>query len=169
MWFSISVKSTLIVSPNVCVLWWGGVSCPMSGVKHWSTDWLINWFIHFSDFFDIEGDVALDRNPRLGYHTLLLRLIPGVLQSACHHGQFHTLPSPIHNRVALLNSYTNAYVPSREAVIPFLWLSLVWPDQGANSWPTAWGEDTLTKKPSRCGIGQKTTAINRDCRNMTSC
>ena len=42
--------------------------------------------------FDIEGHVALDRNPGPGYNVLLLRLNQGDLQSACPHRQFHTLP-----------------------------------------------------------------------------
>ena len=52
---------------------------------------------------------VLDRNPGPGYNTLLLRLIPGDLLSACHHRQFHTLPG-------LPNSYPNACVQCREAV-----------------------------------------------------
>ena len=35
--------------------------------------------------FGSEGHVALDRNPGPGYNTLLLRLIPGDLLSACPH------------------------------------------------------------------------------------
>ena len=49
-------------------------------------------FIHCSDFLGSEGYVALDRNPGPGYDTLLLRLIPGDILSACPHRQFHTLP-----------------------------------------------------------------------------
>ena len=35
--------------------------------------------------------VALDRNPGQGYNTLLLRLVPGDLLSACPHIRFHTV------------------------------------------------------------------------------
>ena len=48
--------------------------------------------IHYSSFFGSEGHVALDRNPGPGYDTMLLRMIPGDLFSACPHRQFHTLP-----------------------------------------------------------------------------
>ena len=47
--------------------------------------------IHYSAFFGIEGHVALDRNPGPGHNTLLMRLIPGDLLSACPHRQFHSL------------------------------------------------------------------------------
>ena len=40
----------------------------------------------------MEGHVALDRKPGPGYNTLLLRLIPGDLLSACPHRQSLTLP-----------------------------------------------------------------------------
>ena len=51
-------------------------------------DLLINPLVLFSV---LEGHVALDRNQGLGCDTLLLRLIPGDLLSACPHRQFHTL------------------------------------------------------------------------------
>ena len=44
--------------------------------------------IHYRVFLGCE---ALDRNLGAGYNTLLLRLIPGDLLSACPHRQFHTL------------------------------------------------------------------------------
>ena len=59
-------------------------------------------------FFGSEGHVALDRNPGTGYHTLLLRMIPGDLLSACPHRQFHTLPSLLDSWAALPNSYPSA-------------------------------------------------------------
>ena len=50
------------------------------------------FFFHLNDFdysirvfFGIKRRVELDRNPEPGYHTLLLRLIPGDLLSACPH------------------------------------------------------------------------------------
>ena len=52
------------------------------------TDWLIN---PLKCFFGIKGYVALDRNQGLGYNTLLLRLIPRYLLSACPHRQFHSI------------------------------------------------------------------------------
>ena len=48
--------------------------------------------IHYQCIFGSEGHVALDRNPGLGYNTLLLRMIPGDLLSAFPHRQFYTLP-----------------------------------------------------------------------------
>ena len=60
-------------------------------------------FIHYSAF-----SAALDRNPGPGYDTLLLRMIPGDLLSACPHRQFHTLPVLLDSRAALPNSYPNA-------------------------------------------------------------
>ena len=78
-------------------------------------------------FMGTKGHVALDRNPWPGYNTLLLRLIPGDLYRACPHRQFHTLPSLLHSRAALSNSYPNACLPSREAVCNlFLQWFLVW-------------------------------------------
>ena len=41
-------------------------------------------------FFGIRGRVALDGNPGMGHNTLLLRLIPGDLQSAWPHRYFYT-------------------------------------------------------------------------------
>ena len=60
------------------------------------------WFglIHYSAFSAA--------NPGPGYDTLLLRLIPGDLLSACPHRQFHTLPGLLESRAALPNSYLNA-------------------------------------------------------------
>ena len=68
-------------------------------------------------FFGIEDHVALDRNPGLGYNTLLLRLIPGDLFRACPHRQLHTLCSLFDSRATLSNSYPNACMPSREAIL----------------------------------------------------
>ena len=58
--------------------------------------------------FSIKGHVALDRNPGPGYNTVLLRLIPGDLLSACRHRQLHTLPGLLDSWAALSNSYPNA-------------------------------------------------------------
>ena len=55
-----------------------------------------------------KGHVALDRNPGMGYDTLLLRMIPGDLLSAFPHRQFHTLPGLLDSWVALPNSNPNA-------------------------------------------------------------
>ena len=63
------------------------------------------WFNPLQCFFGSEGHVALDRNPGPGYDTLLLRLIPGDILSACPHRQFHTLPDLLDSRAALSNSY----------------------------------------------------------------
>ena len=59
-------------------------------------------------FFSSEGHVALDKNPGPGYNTLLLRLIPGYISSACPHTQFHTLPYFLDSRAVLPNLYHNA-------------------------------------------------------------
>ena len=66
--------------------------------------------IHYSAF-SAAKHVALDRNPGLGYDTLLLRIIPGDLLSAFPHRQFHTLPGLLDSRAALPNSNPNACVP----------------------------------------------------------
>ena len=58
-------------------------------------------------FFSSEGHVALDRNPG-GNNTILLRLIPGDLLSACSHRQFHTLLDLLDSWAALPNSNPNA-------------------------------------------------------------
>ena len=57
-------------------------------------------------FFGSEDHVALDRNPGPGYDTLLLRMIPGDLLSACPHR--HTLHGLLDSRAALSDSYPNA-------------------------------------------------------------
>ena len=59
-------------------------------------------------FFGSEGHVALDRNPGMGYDTLLLRMIPGDPLSAFPHRRFHTLPGLLDSWAALPNSYPNA-------------------------------------------------------------
>ena len=66
------------------------------------------WFNPLLCFFGSEGHVALDRDPGPGYDTILLRLIPGDLFSACPHRQFHTLPGLLDSRAALPNSNPNA-------------------------------------------------------------
>ena len=58
--------------------------------------------------FRQQGHVAIDRNPGPGYNTLLLRMIPGDILSACPHRQFYTLPGLLDNRAALPNSNPNA-------------------------------------------------------------
>ena len=50
------------------------------------------WFNPLEFFFGSEGHVALDINPGPVYDTLLLKMIPRDLLSACPHRQFHTLP-----------------------------------------------------------------------------
>ena len=67
--------------------------------------------------FSSEGHVALDRNQGPGYNTLLLRLIPGDLLSACPHRQFRTLPGLLDSLAALSNSYPNAWVQCKEALM----------------------------------------------------
>ena len=79
-------------------------------------DWLIDWIIHYSAFFDIKGHVALDRNPGPGYDTLLWGLIQGHLLSACPHRQSHTLLGLLDSQAVLPNSYPFTCMPSREAV-----------------------------------------------------
>ena len=64
----------------------------------------------------MEGHVTLDRNPGPGYNTLLLRLIPGNILSACPHRQFHTLPGLLDSRATLSNSSPKVYTSSRKAV-----------------------------------------------------
>ena len=87
--------------------------------------------------FSIKGHVALQRDPEPGYNTLLLRLIPGYLYSACSYRQ---LPGLLHNQIALPNSYPNTCMPFYDG----LWYDL----PGAS---TAWEADMLTTKPSRRG------------------
>ena len=76
------------------------------------TGWFgLIWFHPLWCFFGSEGHVALDRNPGPGYDTLLLRMIPGDLLSACPHRQFHTLPGLLDSRAALPYSNPKACVP----------------------------------------------------------
>ena len=111
-------------------------------------DWLINTLYCF---FGSEGHVALDRNPGAGYDTLLARLIPGHLLSACPHRQFHTLPGFLDSWAALPNSYPNALRAGRQFV-SFVWRSLVRPSRDANPRPTVWKADMITTKPTRHGL-----------------
>ena len=90
-------------------------------VKQKSDYMIIDWLINpFECFFGREGHVALDRNPGLGYNTLLLHLIPGDVLSACPHGQFHTYPVLLDNRAVLSNSYPNACVPIQGGSLYYL-------------------------------------------------
>ena len=92
------------------ILGWGNCPPPPLPPPPCSITW---WLIinPLSCFFGSEGHVALDRNPGSGYNTLLLRMIPGDLLSACPHRQFHTLPGILDSRAALSNPYPNACVP----------------------------------------------------------
>ena len=79
-----------------------------------SIDYTIDLHVLFNPllcFFGSEGHVALDRNPGLGYDTLLLRMIPGDLLSAFPHRQFHTLPGLLDSWAELPNSNPNACMP----------------------------------------------------------
>ena len=88
--------------------------------------------------------LAEDRNPVLGYNTLLFRLIPGYLYSAWCHGflqvRLHCRFLPLCLRTKQGGSFYHFY--------DGLWYDT---GQGANQWPTAWEADTLTTKPSWCG------------------
>ena len=79
----------------------------------YSYDWFIN---PLECFFGSEGHVALKGNPGPEYDTLLLRMIPGNILSACPHRQFHTLLGLLDIRAELSNSYLNACEQCREAV-----------------------------------------------------
>ena len=71
--------------------------------------------------FGSEGQVPLDRNPGAGYNTLLLRLIPGDLLSACPHRQLDILPGLSDSRAALSNSYPNSMrAYAGRQFVPFL-------------------------------------------------
>ena len=106
-------------SPELCTgfdfVYFISISC-VSLFNSTENLWLIDWFIHCSAFWGIEGHVALDRNPKPGYNTILLRLIPGDLVYACPHIQFHTLSSLLDSQSAVSNSYPNVFLPRREAV-----------------------------------------------------
>ena len=91
-----------------------------NGIQDATTSYLGFRLIDYDEsiivLFGIKGHVALDINPGQGYNTLVLRLIPGDLYIACHHGQFHKLPGLLHSQVALPNSYPHACMPSSETV-----------------------------------------------------
>ena len=79
--------------------------------------------------FGIKGHVALDRNLGLGYNTLLLRLIPADLLSACLHRQFHTLPGLLDTRAALLTPTLTHECQAGRQFVPFydgLWYDQAW-------------------------------------------
>ena len=61
-------------------------------------------------FYDAEGHVDLYRNPGQGYNTPLLRLKPTDLSIACPHRQSNTLPSLLHNLVAISKSNHHAWL-----------------------------------------------------------
>ena len=75
-------------------------------------------------FFGIEGRAALDRNPGLGYNTLLFRLIPGDLYSACPHRQFCKLPGLLYSQAAL-HRILMPVCQAGSQFVPFLRWSLV--------------------------------------------
>ena len=79
-------------------------------IQMWGLLKCLVWFdlIHYSAFWQRRPCSTLDRNPGPGYDTLLLRLIPGDLLSACRHRQFHTLRGLLDSRDTLPNSYPSA-------------------------------------------------------------
>ena len=118
--------------------------------------------IQLECFLDIEGLVALDINPRPGYKTLLMQLIPGDLNSACPHRQFHTIPGLSHRWVAQPNSDPNTCIPSNEAVCTIFMMVFGVTQLSPNPRPTAWETDMLITKQ-----GSKSLAIHRSetCKN----
>ena len=66
------------------------------------------WLIHNSVFSASKAMKHRIKNPGQRYNTLLLRLIPRDLFSACPHRQFQTLPGLLDSRAALPNSYPHA-------------------------------------------------------------
>ena len=80
-------------------------SCVKVCIWCWLIDFRKKLIKQLEYFFGFRGHVALDRNPGFGYNTLLLRLIPGYLSSACPHRQFYTQPGLLHSLAALLNFY----------------------------------------------------------------
>ena len=110
---------------------------------------LVNWIggethapesstlIHYSSFFGIEGHVALDRNPGMGYNTLLLRLIPWYHLIACP--QFHTLSDLIGSH----NPTLTHCMPCSEAVCTIFYDRL-WYD------PVGWRTCDLSHERRTC-------------------
>ena len=89
--------------------------------------WLIIPLINFL-FFPHQRPCSTWWKSGTGIWYPTTRLIPGDLCSACLHRQFHSLPGFLYSQISLPNSYTNACVPSREAVCTIFshtqWLSV---------------------------------------------
>ena len=69
---------------------------------------------------------TLERNRGPGYNTLLLRLIPGDLLSACPHRQFKTLPGLLESRAQLhCQTLTLTQIGSLYHLYDSLWYDLV--------------------------------------------
>ena len=66
------------------------------------------------------GHVALDRNLGRGCNTLLLRMIPGDLLSACPQRQFHTILGLLDSWAALSNYYLIHVCQAGRQFVPFL-------------------------------------------------
>ena len=110
------------------------------------------WFDPLQRFFGNEGHVALDINPGTGYDTLLLRMIPGDLLSACPHRQFHTLPGLLDSWAALPNSNPNACMPCREAVCTIFMMvfGMTRPRGELTTYRARGGHATDWANPTRC-------------------
>ena len=71
-----------------------------------NSSFLVGWLIHFSG---IKCNAAPDRNPKLGYNTVLFQLIPGDLYCACPYRQLNSLPVLFHSRAKQGISFYNFY------------------------------------------------------------
>ena len=106
------------------------------------------WLINPLECFFGSENVALDRNPGLGYNILILQFTQGDLvhvpiDNSKHYPAFQTVR--LHCQTPTLTHAFNAGMQ----FVAFLWWSLVLPDRDANPRPTAREADTLTTKPTQ--------------------
>ena len=107
---------------------------------------MIDWWIHYSAFFCIDGHAVLDRNLRPGLYYLSLTIDPRRSLLCVLHKTFHTQPGLY---TARHHFQTPTLIPECPAVRTILWWALVLPDRGANPRTTAWKAGTLTTKGIR--------------------
>ena len=105
-------------------------------------------------FFGIEGHVALDRNPGLGYNILLLLSIPGDILSACPLRQFHTLPGLLDSQTSLSNFFPNSYMQCKGVHCTNFMMVFGMTRSGDQTRDLPHEVDTLTIKSTRCGLSR---------------
>ena len=108
--------------------------------------------------------MALDRNTGPGYNTLLLRLIPGDLLSACLNRQFHTLPDLFDSRAAPSNPYPNALraMPCQAVCTIFMMVfGMTRPGREPTTYHVKGGHANHLANPTRSGMVEVSHKLGR--------